>query len=130
MTLVSHNSLVRTFARLGPLRQYIKGSKGDSEARGLHSWRWRRASPQLAADLSDALQGGAALVPHPHQRHQEGHQRTEEDTQQRAPSSEDTAAGVTPHRQSSHDDSMLNPPSSSTAVPHVCAPQLKEPRGG
>lgn len=121
---------VCTFARLGPLRQQIKGSKRDSEAGGLHSRRRLKASPQLAAELSDALQGGAALVLHPHQGHQEGHQRAEDDTQQRAPSSEDTAAGVTPHRHSSHDVSRLNSPSSSDTVPHVYPPQLWEPKGG
>lgn len=122
--------LVCTFARLGPLRQQIKGSEGGSEAGGLYRWRLMGASPQLAAELSDALQGGTAPVLHPDQGHQEDHQGAEEDTQQRAPSSEDTAAGVTPHRHSSHDDSGLNAPSSADAAPHLFPPQLGEPRAG
>lgn len=62
-----------TFARLGPQRQNIQGREGDGEAGGLHSWRLRRASPQLAAELREAPQGGAAAVLLPHQGHQDGH---------------------------------------------------------
>lgn len=121
---------VCTFARLGPLRQQIKGSEGDGEAGGLHRWGLMVASPQVAAELSHALQGGAALVLHPDQWHQDGHERADEDTKQRAPSSEDTAGGVTPLCNGSHDDLRLNPPSSGDTVPHVSPPQLGEPMGG
>lgn len=121
---------VCTFAWFGPLRQQIKGSEGDSEAGGLHRWGLLVASPQLAAEMGYTLQGGAALVLHPDQRHQDGHQRADEDTKQRAPSSEDTAGGVTPLCHGSHDNLRLNPPSSGDAEPHVSPPQLGEPKGG
>lgn len=115
-----YSCLYCTFARLGPLRQEVKGSKGKSEACRLHGWRLLRASPQVAPDLRDALQSGAVLVLHPNQGDQEGHERPEEDTQQRAPSSDDTSAGITPHRHSRHDDSRSNCPSSSSdTVPHM-----------
>lgn len=115
--------VVGTFAGLGPLRQQIKASKRDSEAGGLNSCGLRGTSPQLAAELSDAPQGGAVLILYPNKGHQERHQGAEEDTQQRAPSSEDTAARVTPQRPSSHDDSGVNPPScggGGWTSPHAC----------
>ena len=119
------NRLVCTFAGLGPQRQHIKRSEGHSEAGGLHSWRLLGASPQVAAELSEALQGGAALVLHPDSGQQDGHQGAEEDTQQRAPSSEEATAGVTPRRHSSHDDPRSNPPSSGDTVPHVYPPPAR-----
>lgn len=86
----------------------------------MNSCRLRGASPQLAAELSDAPPGGAVLVLYPNEGHQERHQRAEEDTQQRAPSSEDAAARVTPQRHSCHDDSGVSPPSFGGASPHMC----------
>lgn len=114
------NSYSSTFAGLGPMGQQIKASEGNSQAGGLNSWSWRGPFPQLAAQLGDATQGGAVLVLDPHQGHQERHQGAEEDAQQRAPSPEDAAAGVTPQRRSSHDDSGVNAPSFGGTSPHVC----------
>lgn len=127
---ISEPHYIYTYARLGPLRQQIKGSERDSEAGGLHSWRLPRPSPQQTSKLSYTLQASAALVLHSNQGQQEGHQRAEKDAQQRAPSSENTAAGVAPHRYSSHNGPELNPPYSGDTVPHMLAPQLGEPKGG
>lgn len=122
---------VRTFGGSGLLRQHIQGSEGDREAGGLHSWRRLGVPPQLAAELRDALHGGTAPVLHPDKGQQEGHQRTEDHAQQRAPSSEDTAsADEAPLRHSSHDDPGLKPPSFGDSRPHLFPPLLEEPKSG
>lgn len=112
-------AVVCTFGGFGPLRQQVKASEGNREAGGLHSWRLLGTSPQLTAELGDAAQGGTVLVVHPEQGHQEGHERAEDDAQQRGPSSQEAPAGVTAQRHSRHDGSASNPPSSGDAAPHM-----------
>lgn len=118
---------VGTFARLGPRKKQVEARERNSEAGGLYSWGLLGAPPQSAAKLCDGIQGATAFLLHSDQGRQQGHQRAQEDTQKRAPSSEETVASVSPRRHNRHGNFGLNPPFSTFTPLFLLIPPV---RGG